>query len=165
LTSALAGGEWSASRPGRFTPGERAPGIHWMGRWVGPRAGLGDVEKRKFFTLPGLELGPLGRPARSQSLYRLRYPGSWILGCENNRSLWPRGLRHKLFAGSNTGIVGSNPACGIYVCVRLFCVCAVLCVQVAALRRANPRPRSPTGCVNDQETEKQPGSNKRAVEP
>jgi hypothetical protein len=26
LTSALAGGEWSASRPGRFTPGERAPG-------------------------------------------------------------------------------------------------------------------------------------------
>jgi hypothetical protein len=30
LTSALAGGEWSASRPGRFTPGERVPGIHWI---------------------------------------------------------------------------------------------------------------------------------------
>jgi hypothetical protein len=28
LTSALVGGEWSASRPGRFTPGERAPGTH-----------------------------------------------------------------------------------------------------------------------------------------
>jgi hypothetical protein len=26
LTSALAGVEWSASRPGRFTAGERAPG-------------------------------------------------------------------------------------------------------------------------------------------
>jgi hypothetical protein len=26
LTSALAGGEWSASRPGRFTPGEK-PGV------------------------------------------------------------------------------------------------------------------------------------------
>jgi hypothetical protein len=26
--------------------------------------------------LPGLEIRPLGRPARSQSLYRLRYPGS-----------------------------------------------------------------------------------------
>jgi hypothetical protein len=25
LTSALVGGEWSASRPGRFTSGERAP--------------------------------------------------------------------------------------------------------------------------------------------
>jgi hypothetical protein len=26
LTSALVGGEWSASRPGHFTTGERAPG-------------------------------------------------------------------------------------------------------------------------------------------
>jgi hypothetical protein len=43
---------------------------------VGPRTGLDDVEKRKFLPLPGLELGRLGRPARSQSLYRLRYPGS-----------------------------------------------------------------------------------------
>jgi hypothetical protein len=31
-----------------------------------------DVEKRKMLTLPGLLLRPLGRPARSQSLYRLR---------------------------------------------------------------------------------------------
>jgi hypothetical protein len=31
--------------------------------------------KRKFLFLPGLELRPLRRPARSQSLYRLRYPG------------------------------------------------------------------------------------------
>jgi hypothetical protein len=64
LTAALAGGEWSASLPGRFTPGERAPGTHWIGGWVGPRAGLDDVEKRKFLTLPGLELRPLGRPVR-----------------------------------------------------------------------------------------------------
>jgi hypothetical protein len=35
------------------------------------------LEQRKFMTLPGLELRPLGRPARSQSLYRLRYPGSY----------------------------------------------------------------------------------------
>jgi hypothetical protein len=40
-----------------------------------PTAGLDDVEKKKFLTLPGLELRPLGRPARSQSLFRLRYPG------------------------------------------------------------------------------------------
>jgi hypothetical protein len=38
---------------------------------VGPRAGLDDVEKRKFLTIPGLELQPLGSPALSQSLYRL----------------------------------------------------------------------------------------------
>jgi hypothetical protein len=35
---------------------------------VGPRACLDDM-KRKFLTLPGLELRPLGHPARSQSLY------------------------------------------------------------------------------------------------
>jgi hypothetical protein len=73
--SALAGGEWSASRPCRFTPGERAPGTHWIVGWVDPRAGLNDTEKRKFLTLPGLELRPLGLPARSQSLYQLRYSG------------------------------------------------------------------------------------------
>jgi hypothetical protein len=38
------------------------------------RAGMDDLEKRKFLTLPGLELRILGRPARSKSLYRLRYP-------------------------------------------------------------------------------------------
>jgi hypothetical protein len=58
LISALAGGEWSASRPGRFTPGERALGTHWLGGWVDLRAGLDDVEKRKFWTLPGLEIDP-----------------------------------------------------------------------------------------------------------
>jgi hypothetical protein len=47
---------------------------------VGQRAGLNDVEKRKFLPLLGLELRPLGRPGRSQSLYRLRYPGTRVLG-------------------------------------------------------------------------------------
>jgi hypothetical protein len=47
LTSALDGGEWSASRPGRFTPRERAPGTHWIGGWLGPRAGLDTVVNRK----------------------------------------------------------------------------------------------------------------------
>jgi hypothetical protein len=38
---------------------------------VGPRTGLDDVAERKFLTLPGLELRPLCRPARSQWLSRL----------------------------------------------------------------------------------------------
>jgi hypothetical protein len=46
LTTALVGGEWSASRPGRFTPRERTPGNHWIGGWVGPRAGLDAVVNR-----------------------------------------------------------------------------------------------------------------------
>jgi hypothetical protein len=47
LTSALDGGEWSASRRGRFTPRRRVPGSHWIGGWVGPSAGLDAVVKRK----------------------------------------------------------------------------------------------------------------------
>jgi hypothetical protein len=57
---------------------ERAPGTHWIGGWAGLIACLDDVEKWKFVTLPGLELWPLSRPARSQSLYRLRCLPSFI---------------------------------------------------------------------------------------
>jgi hypothetical protein len=46
LTSTLDGGEWSASRPDRFTPRESAPGIHWIGGWVGPRTVLDAVVKK-----------------------------------------------------------------------------------------------------------------------
>jgi hypothetical protein len=79
LTSTLVGGEWSASHIGRFTPENRAPGSHLMGRWVGLRSGLSDVEKRKFLALPGLKLRTLSRPARSEPLYRLNYPGSGVV--------------------------------------------------------------------------------------
>jgi hypothetical protein len=66
LTSALVGGDWSASRPGRFSLG-----THWIGGWVGPRTGLDNVERRNILPLPGLELQPV-----AQSLYPLHYPGS-----------------------------------------------------------------------------------------
>jgi hypothetical protein len=66
LTSALVGGEWSASRPGLLNPGERAPYTSWIGGWLNPRAGLKELVKRKFLTLPGLELLSLSRPARRQ---------------------------------------------------------------------------------------------------
>jgi hypothetical protein len=42
------GGEWSASCPCCFTPREKAPGTHWIGGWVDPRAGLDDVEQKLF---------------------------------------------------------------------------------------------------------------------
>jgi hypothetical protein len=47
FTSALDGGEWSASHHGRFILRERAPGTHWIGGWDGPRAVLDAVVKRK----------------------------------------------------------------------------------------------------------------------
>jgi hypothetical protein len=43
---------------------------------VCPTSGVDDVVKRKFFPLPGLELRPLGHPARNQSLYRHSHSGS-----------------------------------------------------------------------------------------
>jgi hypothetical protein len=56
LTLALDGGERSASCLGLFTPRERAPGIHWIGGWVGPRTSL-DMLKRKISS-PHQDLNP-----------------------------------------------------------------------------------------------------------
>jgi hypothetical protein len=56
LTSALAGGEWSASCPCHFMPRKKALHTHCTGCWVDPRAGLDDMEKRKSLNLPELEL-------------------------------------------------------------------------------------------------------------
>jgi hypothetical protein len=61
------------SRPGCFTPGGSAPGTHCIGGWVGPKAGMDDMETLNFLSLPELELRLLGRPTRNQSLYRLCY--------------------------------------------------------------------------------------------
>jgi hypothetical protein len=75
LTLALAGGEWSASRPAALPPG-KARRTHRIGGRVDSRFSLDDVQKRKFLTLLGLELRPLGRPVHVQSLYQLHSPGS-----------------------------------------------------------------------------------------
>jgi hypothetical protein len=60
---------------------------------VGPRAGLDDLENRKFLNLPGFELRSLSRPARSQSLYRLCHHVKLILikmfyNLLNNSLIW-----------------------------------------------------------------------------
>jgi hypothetical protein len=51
LTSTLVGGDSSVSHPSHFTLG-----THWIGGWVGLRAALDDMEKRRSLTLTGLEL-------------------------------------------------------------------------------------------------------------
>jgi hypothetical protein len=68
---------------------------------VDPTAGLDDVEKKKFFTLPGLELRPLGRSARNQSLYRLQYPAvekskEIKMELSNSREIWQNLLREPM---------------------------------------------------------------------
>jgi hypothetical protein len=67
LTSALDGGEYSASHPGLLNPG-----THWTGDWVDPRVALDDAEK--ILRTNGTQLRPLSPPDRSQSLYRLSHP-------------------------------------------------------------------------------------------
>jgi len=76
LTSALDGGEWSASRPGRFTPGKGVTVTHWIRGWVGPRAGLGAVAKRKILVPTG------NRTPIIQSLYWLSYLSREAIKCD-----------------------------------------------------------------------------------
>jgi hypothetical protein len=59
LTSVLGGGEWSTSRPHRFTRGEGVPGIHWIGGSVGPIAGLDVVDREKSVAPAGYLLSQL----------------------------------------------------------------------------------------------------------
>jgi hypothetical protein len=54
--------------------GERYPGTHWTGGWVGPTAGLDTVEWREI-SYPCRESNP-SRPPRSPSLHGLSYSGS-----------------------------------------------------------------------------------------
>jgi hypothetical protein len=65
--------------------------------------------------------------------------------------------------GSNAGIVGSNPISGMYVCVRLFCVCAVLCVG-SGLAMGYHSSKSPTVCVKNI-TKLKKRAQQRAVQP
>jgi hypothetical protein len=70
LTSALDGGEWSASRPGRALAPWQGPPVHCTGGWVGPTAGMDTEARGKILSpLPGTEPRLPCRPARSQTLY------------------------------------------------------------------------------------------------
>jgi hypothetical protein len=50
--------------PPPLFPREIASGTHWLRRYVGPRTGMDDMERRKILPLQGLEVQPLGRPVQ-----------------------------------------------------------------------------------------------------
>jgi len=58
----------------RFTPGERTPGTHCTGGWVGPRAGLDTEARGKIRCL--CRGSNLGRPVCCQTLYWVSYYSS-----------------------------------------------------------------------------------------
>jgi len=62
LTLALVGGEWPASRSGRFTPEERDTDSHWIGGGVGPRVGLNAVVNRRKIPTPARNRMPVVQP-------------------------------------------------------------------------------------------------------
>jgi hypothetical protein len=86
------GGEYWASRLYWFTPGESTPGTHSIGGWLGTRAGLDTVEKRK-----------ISCPCRKSKLYRSgrRYT-DWAekikisKACTGNRTFGSQVLHHLL---------------------------------------------------------------------
>jgi hypothetical protein len=69
LTSAIAGGELSASRRGRFTPRGKSPMYPLDTRLGGPESRSGRRGEKKILDPTGTR--PLCRPVRSQSLSRL----------------------------------------------------------------------------------------------
>lgn len=62
LTWTVDAGEWSASRPGRSNPWERALSTHWVRGWLGLAAGLNFCGKRRPLALTRVRTPD--RPAR-----------------------------------------------------------------------------------------------------
>jgi hypothetical protein len=58
LTSALDVYELPTSGSCRLKPVDTAPGTLWIGEWVGLKAGLSVMEKRKHVTLLGILIRP-----------------------------------------------------------------------------------------------------------
>jgi hypothetical protein len=59
--------------------------------------------------------------------------------------------------------VGSNSTWGLNAFLRLFCVCAIMCLQVAVLWQADPPSKGHTNYVKDQENKKRPVTSERAA--
>ena len=73
MTTAWEGGEGSASRPGRSLHPEKSR-YQLYSRLSGPQGWSGQVREIS----PPTEIQSPDRPARSQSLYRLRYPAHHV---------------------------------------------------------------------------------------
>ena len=120
MTSALDGGGWPASRPGRFYLRERA-GTYFTGGWVGPRAGLDGCGKPRPTGIRSPD-----RPAHKKSLYRLRYPGPvGRRGLTKTERKKERKKERKNYVHSNVSIILSVLLRG-KICTKYLTLCSVL---------------------------------------
>jgi hypothetical protein len=111
LTSALNRGEWSASRPCRFTPGETASDTHWMGRWADPNMCLKAVEKRKNLTPVGIRTSafhPVGRRYTDWAIPTPMTPPADIL---NNMKIDHKTCSNVLPSSSKPILYSTNTRC------------------------------------------------------
>jgi hypothetical protein len=128
LTTALVGGEWSASRPGRFTT-KKSP-------WYPLDRRLGGIKRRYrrhgetkiFLHSSGLKLQPLGHPAHSKSLYQLHYPSSLMSYIFWNMTL------HSPLNVNQQQVPSSAPLAICFMLVFLACL---------ILRPRKPKPKFP----------------------
>jgi hypothetical protein len=72
--------------------------------------------------------------------------------CMCTRMFWPNAVValskvRTAFAFSNTGVVGSNPTLGMDVCMRLLCLCIVLCVGSGLAMAVPPSKESYRLCI------------------
>jgi hypothetical protein len=81
----------------------------------------GPTQVHPLYVTPGV-----GNLIEEKSRVCLNFPPAY--DCQKPIMVTARFKAWTVFARSNAGIVGSNPTRGIDVCVRLFCVCVVLCV-------------------------------------
>ena len=93
LTSALDGGGLSKPRPGRFTPGKETRYPLYR-RLCGTQSRCGRVRKIS----PPTGIRSPDRPARSESPYRLSYPGPLVAECS------PEQNDSKILPSRNSGI-------------------------------------------------------------
>jgi hypothetical protein len=70
-----------------------------------------------------------------------------------------------VFPRSDADIVGSNPTRGMNVCVCVYSVCVVLCVDSGLATSWSPVQGVYRLCIEDQETERAAKAQQRAVEP
>jgi hypothetical protein len=102
-------------------------------------------DRTSFGTLPGnrtsCRLCAINEITIALDVVHVRFISHWFHGVRvflMPITVAARSKAWTVFARWNTAIVGSDPTWGMDVCVRLFCVCAVLCADSGLATGSSP---------------------------